>query len=106
MSWRCYRSLTLPHRSIGWSVVCDGVFFSSQNHLHFKDSSYKCVKEVNTQHSSPYPRKFKSSVFSAHLTVKTQKVGKYPLCSEQNVHVSLGKIMLMLMSTAKTEHKG
>ena len=105
-----------------WSDECPKFRTVTERKKQLKDSCYKCLKvghmskdckkgkacvhcgEVNTHHRSLCPKKFKSSVTSAHLTEEIQENRKDSVCSEENVLVSSGE--MVLMQTAKTEIKG
>ena len=80
--------------------------FESRSHVEELQNGKACVHcgEVNTHHRSLCPKKFKSSVTSAHLTKEILENRKYSVCSEENVLVSSGE--MVLMQTAKTEIKG
>ena len=105
-----------------WSDECPKFRTVTERKRQLKDSCYKCLKvghmskdckkgkacvhcgEVNTHHRSLCPKKFKSSVTSAHLTEEIQENRKDSVCSEENVLVTSGE--MVLMQTAKTEIKG
>ena len=105
-----------------WSDECPKYRTVTEKKRQLKDSCYKCLKaghiskdckkgkacvhcgEVNTHHRSLCPKKFKSCVTSAHLTEEIQENRKDSVCSEENVLLSSGE--MVLMQTAKTEIKG
>ena len=105
-----------------WSDECPKYRTVYERKKQLKDSCYKCLKlghmskdckkgkacvhcgEVNTHHRSLCPKKFKSSVVSAHLTEEIQDDHNEYVCSGENVLVSSGE--MVLMQTARTEIRG
>ena len=105
-----------------WSDECPKYRTVYERKKQLKDSCYKCLKlghmskdckmgkasvhcgEVNTHHRSLCPKKFKSSVVSAHLTEEIQDDHNEYGCSGENVLVSSGE--MVLMQTARTEIRG
>ena len=105
-----------------WSDECPKYRNVEERKKQLKDSCYKCLKvghmskdckkvkacvhcgDVNTHHRSLCPKKFKSSVTSAHLTEEIQENRKDSDASQENVLVSSEE--MVLMQTAKTEIKG
>ena len=105
-----------------WSDECPKYRTVYERKKQLKDSCYKCLNlghmskdckkgkacvhcgEVNTHHRSLCPKKFKSSVVSAHLTEEIQDDHNEYGCSGENVFVSSGE--MVLMQTARTEIRG
>ena len=102
-----------------WSDKCPKYRTIEERKKQLKGSCYKCLKtghmskdckrnkacvhcgEVNTDHRSLCPKKYTASVSSAHLTEEMDELERAGACTEENVLVSSGE--MVLMQTAKAE---
>ena len=101
-----------------WSDGCPKYRTIEERKKQLKASCYKCLKtghmskdckrnkacvhcgEVNTDHRSLCPKKYTASVSSAYLT-EMDELERAGACTEENVLVSSGE--MVLMQTAKAE---